>query len=100
MHHGEIVANESKTNLMSRLDKRTLLITPTDTISKLPSKLGDLDASLNKEGQIAINYRSGTDSISGMLNQVKAAGLSILDLRTEEPDLEDVFLSLTYAQDT
>ena len=41
MHHGEIVANESKTNLMSRLDKRTLLITPTDTISKLPSKLGD-----------------------------------------------------------
>jgi len=58
-----------------------------------------LEASLNEEGQIAINYRSGTDSISGMLNQVKAAGLSILDLRTEEPDLEDVFLSLTYAQD-
>ena len=99
MHHGEIVANESKTNLMSRLDKRTLLITPTETLTKLPSKLSDLEASLNKEGQIAINYRSGTDSISAMLGQVKAAGLSILDLRTEEPDLEDVFLSLTYAQD-
>ncbi len=99
MHHGEIVANESKTNLMSRLDKRTLLITPTETLTELPSKLADLEASLNKDGQIAINYRSGTDSISAMLNQVKAAGLSILDLRTEEPDLEDVFLSLTYAQD-
>ena len=100
MHHGEIVANESKTNLMSRLDKRTLLITPTETLTELPKKLSALDAALNDEGQIAINYRSGTDSISGMLNQVKAAGLSILDLRTEEPDLEDVFLSLTYAQDT
>lgn len=100
MHHGEIVANESKINLMSRLDKRTLLITPTEAITALPSELGDLEASLNADGQIAINYRSGTDSISGMLNQVKAAGLSILDLRTEEPDLEDVFLSLTYAQDT
>ncbi len=99
MHHGEIVANESKKNMMSRLDKRTLLITPTEAISELPSKLSELDASLNQEGQIAINYRSGTDSISAMLNQVKAAGLSILDLRTEEPDLEDVFLSLTYAQD-
>jgi len=99
MHHGEIVANESKTSLMSRLDKRTLLITPTETITELPSGLSDLDAALNKEGQIAVNYRSGTDSISGMLGQVKAAGLSILDLRTEEPDLEDVFLSLTYAQD-
>jgi len=99
MHHGEIVANESKTSLMSRLDKRTLLITPTETLTALPKKLSALDVSLNDEGQIAINYRSGTDSISGMLNQVKAAGLSILDLRTEEPDLEDVFLSLTYAQD-
>ena len=99
MHHGEIVANESKTELMSRLDKRTLLITPTEVLNELPSKLSDLEASLNKDGQIAINYRSGTDSISAMLGQVKAAGLSILDLRTEEPDLEDVFLSLTYAQD-
>jgi ABC-2 type transport system ATP-binding protein len=99
MHHGEIVANESKTTLMSRLDKRTLLITPTEPLTEIPKSLSDLDASLNSEGQIAINYRSGTDSISGMLNQVKAAGLSILDLRTEEPDLEDVFLSLTYATD-
>lgn len=99
MHHGEIVANESKTNLMSRLDKRTLLITPTESLNEIPNTLNELDATLNKDGQIAINYRSGTDSISAMLNQVKAAGLSILDLRTEEPDLEDVFLSLTYARD-
>ena len=99
MHHGEIVANESKTGLMSRLDKRTLLITPTEPLSTLPSELKSLDASVTKDGQLAINYRSGTDSISGMLSQVKSAGLSILDLRTEEPDLEEVFLSLTYGQD-
>jgi ABC-2 type transport system ATP-binding protein len=100
MHHGEIVANESKSDLMSRLDKRTLLITPTESLTVVPSKLQNLDSSINKDGQLAINYRSGTDSISGMLNQVKSAGLSILDLRTEEPDLEDVFLSLTYAADS
>lgn len=99
MHHGEIVANESKTSLMSRLDKRTLVITPTEPLTTLPTELNDMDASLNENGQIAINYRSGTDSISAMLAKVKSAGLSILDLRTEEPDLEDVFLSLTYAQD-
>jgi len=99
MHHGEIVANESKTSLMSRLDKRTLIITPMDPINALPPELTKLDASLNENGQIAINYRSGTDSISAMLAKVKTARISILDLRTEEPDLEDVFLSLTYASD-
>lgn len=99
MHHGEIVANESKTSLMSRLDKRTLVITPTEPITALPNELNTLSAKLTDNGQIAIDYRSGTDSISAMLAQVKSAGLSILDLRTEEPDLEDVFLSLTYGQD-
>ena len=97
MHHGEIVANESKEGLMSRLDKRTLVITPMNPITALPSELKGLDAVLNENGQIAIHYRSGRDSISEMLTKVKAAGVSILDLRTEEPDLEDVFLSLTYA---
>lgn len=99
MHHGEIVANETKTSLMSRLDKRRLVITPMDSITALPQQLSSLNATLNENGQIAIEYRSGTDSISAMLAKVKTAGVSILDLRTEEPDLEDVFLSLTYATD-
>jgi len=32
-----------------------------------------------------------------VLAAVRAAGVHIKDLRTEEPDLEDVFVSLTYA---
>jgi ABC-2 type transport system ATP-binding protein len=32
-----------------------------------------------------------------VLNAVRQAGVHIKDLSTEEPDLEDVFLSLTYA---
>ncbi len=98
IHQGEIVANESKTDLLSRLDKRILKITPTETVTALPPELSDLSATIDGE-QICIEYRSGKDSISGMLAQVKAAGLSIADLRTEEPDLEDVFMALTYASD-
>ena len=99
IHHGQIVANESKKSLLSRPDKRTLIITPTQPLTELPHQLSKLEAHVTSDGHLAINYRSGTDSISGLLNQVKAAGLSIGDLRTEEPDLEDVFLSLTYASD-
>lgn len=99
IHQGEIVANESKTGLLSRLDQRTLLITPTKPLKSIPKKLKDLDATLTSDGGLSITYRSGKDSISGMLNTVKAAGLSIGDLRTEEPDLEDVFMALTYDGD-
>lgn len=99
IHQGAIVANDDKTTMLSRLDKRTLVITPTTSISEIPKALENLDITLTKEGQLAIDYRSGKDSISGMLNLVKAAGLSIADLRTEEPDLEDVFMALTYDTD-
>lgn len=99
IHNGEITANEEKTSLLSRLDKRTLVITPTEVIDAIPESIKNMDVTLLDNGALSINYRSGKDSISGMLNQVKAAGLSIADLRTEEPDLEDVFMALTYDRD-
>jgi len=99
IHQGKIRANESKRDMLSKLDARTLLITPTTEITTLPAELNALNASLNTDGQIAIAYRAGTDSVTGMLERVKSAGLSIGDLRTEEPDLEDVFMALTYESD-
>ncbi|RKQ69752.1 ABC-2 type transport system ATP-binding protein [Litorimonas taeanensis] len=99
IHNGEITANESKTALLSRLDKRKLVITPTENLTTIPQSLQSLDAEISEEGDLVISYQAGTDSISGLLNQFKEAGLSIGDLRTEEPDLEDVFMALTYATD-
>ena len=96
IHQGQAVANDDKATMLSRLDKRTLVITPTTSIDRLPSTLSNLDAHLGDNGAISINYRSGKDSITDMLAKVKAAGLSISDLKTEEPDLEDVFMALTY----
>jgi len=96
VHEGRIVANENKTDMLARLDKRTLVITPREALSTMPVKLSALDAEILDSGALAITYRSGTDSISGLLAKVKAAGISIADLRTEEPDLEDVFMALTY----
>ena len=99
IHNGKIVANEPKTTLLSRLDKKVLRISPSESLSALPDALSDLNAKLAPDGQIVIEYRSGTDTIMGMLNRVREAGIAIADLRTEEADLEDVFMALTYAGD-
>lgn len=99
IHNGKIAANESKTSLLSRLDKRKLVITPTESVNAIPKALSDLDVTREDNGDIVISYRAGTDSISGLLNRFKESGLSIGDLRTEEPDLEDVFMALTYSTD-
>ncbi len=96
VHEGRIVANENKADMLARLDKRKLVITPREPLLAIPEKLSGLDSELLSNGALSITYRSGTDSISSMLSKVKSAGISIADLRTEEPDLEDVFMALTY----
>ena len=94
IHQGRIRANESKRDMLGKLDRRTLVITPTARVSAVPEGLSG--ARLLPDGAIAIDYRAGTDSVTGLLAEVKAAGLDIADLKTEEPDLEDVFMALTY----
>lgn len=96
IHEGQIVANEDKSTMLARLDKRKLVITPREALAALPAKFAGLEAEILDNGALSISFRSGTDSISDMLAKVKSAGISIADLRTEEPDLEDVFMALTY----
>lgn len=99
IHNGEITANENKDTLLKRLDQKTLVISPHKPLTKIPAKLARLDASIRRDGTLAISYRTGTTGIMDLLDQIKSANISIADLRTEEPDLEDVFMALTYNRD-
>lgn len=96
---GEIVANDETTALLSELDQRTLIISPETKLTELPASLSKLDASLKPNGDIMINYRSSTTRIIDLIEQLRANGITMTDLRTEQPDLEDVFMSLTYERD-
>ena len=99
IHNGEITANENKSTLLNRLDQKTLVITPTKARKTIPAGLKNLDCTLRTDGTLAISYRTKQSSIGDLLAQVKAAKVSIADLRTEQPDLEDVFMALTYDRD-
>ena len=93
---GQIIANDETSVMLSRLDQRTLIISPEESVTDLPEKLSGLDASLKPNGDLAINFRSGTTRVTDLIAQVRASGIRIADLRTEQPDLEDVFMALTY----
>ncbi len=43
-----------------------------------------------------MTYKKGQSSVEQVINAVRAAGVTIADITTEDPDLEDVFLALTY----
>lgn len=97
VNHGEIIACEATSSLLKRLDHKTLVVTPAEPLASSPDALAGLDAALRPDGALAITFRRSETGIGRVLEQVRAAGVSIADLATEEPDLEDVFVALTTA---
>ncbi|HHL42422.1 MAG TPA: ABC transporter ATP-binding protein [Hellea balneolensis] len=99
IHNGEITANEDKKTMMSRLDQKTLVITADHPLGRIPDSLGGLGAMIREDGTLAITYKTKETSIASLLDLIRHEGILIADLRTEEPDLEDVFMALTYDRD-
>jgi ABC-2 type transport system ATP-binding protein len=95
INHGMVAACEPTGRLLRRLNYKTLVVRPGELLSVAPAALSDLDVAIRKDGQIAITYKTDESSIERLMQRLREAGVTIADLATEEPDLEDVFVALT-----
>ncbi|MBY6057502.1 ABC transporter ATP-binding protein [Leisingera daeponensis] len=94
INQGQVVARDSKSSLLGRLDAKAMVVQPAAPVTALPQGDG-IEAALRDDGAVVLRYRSQVTSAEEVLAAVHAAGISIRDVKTEEADLEDVFLSLT-----
>lgn len=95
MNRGEVVACEPTPQLLRRLDTRNVIVTPEGELTSVPSLPG-FEVAARPNGAFAVTYRKGQSSVEQVLAAVRGAGVTIADISTEDPDLEDVFLALTY----
>jgi len=94
--HGRIVAVDTVGNLISAIGEERSLRFMLDG----PPPLERLEAvpgvtRVAQSGGHVIVYGTGTGFPHGVLGVLSEAGMWAQDLRTEQPDLEDVFLALT-----
>ncbi|WP_164660662.1 ABC transporter ATP-binding protein [Tropicibacter sp. Alg240-R139] len=94
INQGEKIVQDSTANLLGRLDARTMVILPDAPVLALPDGPG-IKATLRDDGAVVLSYHSQQTSAEQVLESVRAAGIHIRDVKTEEADLEDVFLALT-----
>lgn len=92
---GEVVACDETVNLLARLDAKSLVITPEGEVGELPAVPEGVEAVRRPDGALVLNYRRSVTGAEALLDAVRTAGIRIRDVATEEPDLEDVFVSLT-----
>lgn len=92
---GRIIREGTKKDIMSTMDQKRLIITPYETVKKVPAELKAFSPSLTETGALDFCYKSKETRVEDILKAFKTAKLTIRDLSTEEPDLEDVFRALT-----
>jgi ABC-2 type transport system ATP-binding protein len=96
LNHGQIVAQDSTRNLLGQLDAKTMVIQPETPPPQMPNLPG-VRVEPREDGGLAFHYHATQTSAEDVLQGLRAAGIRIRDVRTEQADLEAVFLSLTRA---
>ncbi|MEL6361125.1 MAG: ABC transporter ATP-binding protein [Pseudomonadota bacterium] len=95
IHEGSVVACEPTEKLISSLDRKTLMVTPETALATTPD-LSPFTADLKDDGRLAIPYKPSEIKVVDILDKLSGAGVSVKDISTDEADLEDVFLEMTY----
>jgi len=99
INRGQVITAKSKAELMASAGKKDLhlnLASPPPT--PLPAALLKLGAAW-QDGRLSISFDPNKTTTLELLAAVQKAGCDVRDISTAEPDLEDVFLSLTQALD-
>lgn len=100
INQGKLVAHDDKKSLLGRLDAKVLRVQVKEDLTSIPSSLEGLSPTLVEDTGtpgtcMTIAYRPSTTPAGEIIAALSAANLTILDLTTEETDLEDIFLQLT-----
>lgn len=95
INHGQVIACEPTHKLISRLDQKTLVVTPQAPLTPPVTGFEDIVFAMKPSGAFTLTYKTSQHSVEELLDRIRAAGVQIKDLSIEEPDLEDVFVELT-----
>jgi|TARA_B110000495_G_scaffold113662_1_gene98412 ABC-2 type transport system ATP-binding protein len=97
INSGEILLVEDKAALMARMGKKKIRIDLMEPAKTVPERLAPYFLELAADGS-ALTYTYDVNSertgITGLLNDLQAAGLQMRDVQTQQSSLEDIFVGL------
>lgn len=94
INRGEIIALDTPRNLILGLQAKTRIIFEVEGQFD-PSLLDEVAVRVERDGNRVVVYGEGDNPLSAIVQTLERHGCRFRDLHTEQPNLEDVFLTLT-----
>jgi ABC-2 type transport system ATP-binding protein len=92
---GKVVANDTTSALLARLDAKEVVLTLTADPNPLPPDLVAQGFERIAANKLRLRYQPSCTELGPILGAVAQAGYHLVDLSTEETCLQDIFLQLT-----
>jgi len=97
INHGRVIVHDTTANLLTHIDNKSVTFVTATPLTAVPATLTRFNATLPKPTELHINYRPSSSAMGEIIEAVRGSGVNIADIRTDEVDLEDIFLQLTRA---
>jgi ABC-2 type transport system ATP-binding protein len=97
INHGELILVEDKAELMRKLGNKQLTLHLQQKLEAIPPELGMYSLSLTDGGRALVyNYDTQGErtGITGLLQDLRQAGIRFRDLETSQSSLEDIFVDV------
>jgi ABC-2 type transport system ATP-binding protein len=97
INKGELIVVEEKRALMQKLGRKQLTLHLLHELHEVPPRLAQYALSLARGGrELVYTYDTKADrtGITGLLDDLTAAGIGFKDLQTTQTSLEDIFVDL------
>ena len=95
LNKGNLVALDTTKNLLNRIKTKKIIFKVNKPIDLSKKKINGLSFSSNLSNEIIISYEKNKHKIENIINIIKSEGVEIIDISTEDGNLEDVFIQLT-----
>jgi ABC-2 type transport system ATP-binding protein len=94
LNKGNIVALDSTKNLLDKIQTKKVTFKTNKKIDIKDEDLSSLKLISKLETEICVSYEKSKINIEDLINLIKKNDVKILDISTDDGDLEDVFLRL------
>ncbi len=97
INQGEIILVEEKKELLKKMGQKTLTIELQERIDEIPKSLEQYNLNIG-DNKMYLNYtyslKKKQTGITNLLQDLKDTGLKLRDLKTEQSNLEKIFVNL------
>ena len=95
LNKGDLVAHDTTKNLLNRIKTKKIIFKVNKLIDLSKKKVNGLSFSSNLSNDIIVTYERNKHKIEDIINIIKSEGVEIIDISTQDGNLEDVFIQLT-----